>query len=283
MERVIYTNGVGRSITMDYDSTPYILQSITGLTAYEIRPVTRQGYGQHGMTLDALTLGVRPIRITYLVAAESMAGQYAARAAMPGIFSPLAGDGVLTYSNDHATRAITTTVTLAPTELANMGCLRQYEVELTAYDPCWRDVAEYGTRVQDFVGGLRLPLRFNATVRFAMRGQRKVVNLAGDVSSPLRAIFLGGCTNPRISLSTGEYIRINAAIAADERIEINTAYGRKSVDRIAADGTRTSVMDLMDDDSTMLQLQPGKNTVSFAADSGTPEVLLYWYNRYLGV
>lgn len=283
MESVTFISGTGRSISLTYGAPQCALLSITGLSALDIAPVTAKGYGQHGATLETTQLGPRPLRLSFSLQAASPDLLYQERDELTAIFSPLAGTGRLTYENDWAKRVIDAAVTLAPTETDVRGLYRIFEVELTAYDPLWRDPAETGVRIQDFVGGLVFPIKFNPTIRFAARGQQKVVNIRGSVAAPARIVFLGGCVNPKVSLDSGEFIQIEAEIAESERIEIDTTYGRRSVDRIEADGTRTSVVHLMTDDSTMFELQPGRHTVSFAADSGTPEVLLYWSNRYIGV
>lgn len=283
MERVTFISGTGRSISLTYGAPQCSLLSITGLSALDIAPVTAKGYGQHGATLETTQLGPRQLRLLFSLQAASPDLLYQARDELTAIFSPLAGTGRLTYENDWVKRVIDAAVTLAPTETDVRGLYRIFEVELTAYDPLWRDPTETGVRIQDFVGGLVFPIKFDSTIRFAARGQQKVVNIRGSMAAPVRIVFLGGCVNPKVSLDTGEFIQIEAEIAESERIEIDTAYGRRSVDRIAADGTRASVVHLMTDDSTMFELQPGRHTVSFAADSGTPEVLLYWSNRYIGV
>lgn len=283
MERVSFINGMGQSINLEYGAPQRALLSITGLSALDIVPVTKKGYGQNGETLEAVQVGPRTLRLSFSLKAASPDLLYQMRDEVTAIFSPLTGTGRLSYENDWAKRVIDVAVTIAPTETDVRGLYRIFEAELTAYDPLWRDPAETGVRIQDFVGGLAFPIKFDPAIRFAARGQQKVVNIRGSVAAPARIVFLGGCVNPKVSLDTGEFIRIEADIAEGERIEIDTTYGRRSVDRITADGTRTSVVHLMTDDSTMFELQPGRHTVSFAADSGTPEVLLYWSNRYIGV
>ena len=110
------------------------------------------------------------------------------------------------------------------------------------------------------------------------------IKIVGDVPSPIRAEFKNESVNPKLTLvNTGEFIKVQTTIADEEKLIINTAYGNKTVEHIAVDGTIENAYHLITLDSSFFSLPIGENQLSFIGESGTPEVYLYWRNYYVGV
>lgn len=285
MERFKFKNAYGASVVIDYDG-PNVLTGYEGLGVVEVVPRTVAGTQQIGYTLESVALGARIITITYLVEASNLVSAYANRAAISAAFNPLAGEGVLTYENDAVKRSITCSVTAPPDPIERNGVLNEYSVQLTAQNPLFYDPIETARLVQDFVGGLRFPIRFNPTIHFARRGDALSPVIIGDVPSPIRVEFRGGCTNPHITnVTTGEQLKIGNAdeiitLQDDERLVVCTEYGNKTASLIRADGEIVTVDDYVDDDSTFFSLPIGQSRITFAADAGSPQAYIYYRNWY---
>lgn len=164
--------------------------------------------------------------------------------------------------------------------------LKEYTVEFTAYNPLWRDVQQSALSLEDAVGGLTFPFKFDDSVKFLVTNDTSAtIEVVGDVPSPVRVEFVGGAYQPKIELSnTKEFIDVNIRIAKGEKLVITTDYGNKLVNKYNADGTITSANHLITSDSTFFSLQRGKNRVGFTSTAGDGvKVYLYWYNWYLGV
>ena len=286
MERFTFTSAHGKMIVIDYNG-PYILSpNYTGLSSAEIIPRVTKGYKQIGNSLQDTSMGVRIITIPFAVEASSLYEAYSRSAALGSVFNPLAGDGVLTYENDAVKRSIRCGVTATPDKGERNGTLIEYAVELTAQQPLFFDPIETVKMVQDFVGGLRFPIRFNPTIRFARRGDALTTTITGDVPSPIRVEFRGGCTNPRITnVKTGEFIKIgfegkDITLQEDEKLIVDTAYGNKTANLIRADGSIIAVDDYVDDDSTFFSLPVGASKTTFIADAGTPAAYIAYRNWF---
>lgn len=285
MERFTFVSGHGKTIVIDYDG-PIILIAYEGLGSVEVIPRVTKGYKQIGNSQQDISLGIRVMSITYAVAETSMAGAYGVGVANSSVFNPLAGEGILTYENDVVKRSIRCSVTATPEKGERNGTLIEYIVELTAQNPLFFDPIETVKMVQDFVGGLRFPIRFNPTIRFAQRGDELATTIIGDVPSPIKVEFRGPATNPRIiNLTTGEFIRIgfdgqDIELLAGEKLIVDTAYGNKTGDLIHADGSIIAVDDYIDDDSIFFSLPIGDGRIKFVADDGSPTVYITYRNWY---
>lgn len=285
MEKFTYTNANNQSVVIG-SHEDYQLIAATGLTAMEIVPYTIQGYRQNGYTLTNTQLGTRIISIEFAVFGKTDADFYNKRLELSKVFNPLLGEGVLVYDNGVIQRAIDVQVTQTiDVGTSHKNNLKTFTIELTAYNPLWRDVAENALLLGDFTGGLTFPFEFDDTVTFASRGAVSNIVISGDVPSPIRAEFKGGADTPILTLSqTGEFIKVNIELQEDEELIITTDYGNKIVNKREADGSLTSANHLISNDSTFFSLPIGENTLTFSATAGdNVEVYIYWYNWYMGV
>ncbi len=283
MEHIKITNKIG-SFEASYGNGN-ILLGYSGFSAAEVIPAIATGYGQHGSTMEGVYLGTRPMNIDFLIYGGTMAEIYKKKAEVSKILNPLAGECVLTYTNDHLSRSITAYITRMPAPTTRYGLAEAYSVELIAYNPFWYDVAENGLLLGDFTGGLRFPLRFMGNgVRFANKGAAANIVINGDIPSPIRAEFKNTAVNPTLTLeTTGEHIEVITSIEDGEKLTVHTEYGNKTVIKTDSTGIETSAYHLISIDSKFFSLQPGANRLSFEGDAGTPEVYIYWRNYFMGV
>ena len=286
MEKFTFINAKGQSVVIG-NTEDLQLTGATGLTATEIVPYTIQGYRQNGYTLTNVQLGARIISLDFALFGVTDADFYKKRLQLIGIFNPLLGEGTLVYENDVVTRAITVQVTQNMDVKTNHASnLKEYTIEFTAYNPLWRDARESALSLEDAVGGLTFPFKFNDSIAFTTTNDTSaIITVTGDVPSPLRVEFIGGAYQPRIELSnTREFIDVNIRIAKGEKLVITTDYGNKLVNKYNLDGTISSANTLITTDSTFFSLPVGENRVAFSSTAGDGvKVYIYWYNWYLGV
>lgn len=264
MEKFIYTNPKGASITIEYGAE-YILESYEGLAAAEIIPITTRGHGQNGVALNHTFLGTRIISIYFYVFADSMTSFYTKRRTLSSVFNPMMGEGTLEYTNNYITKVIRVLPTLLPTPVNKYGNLQLINIEFTAHDPFWYDKTETVSTMVDYVGGITL-------------------NNVGDYETPMRVEFSGITVNPQIlNQTTGELIKVNKSLTAGEKLIIDTSYGNKTVTHINNSSVRTSAYNLITNNSKFFSLQLGNNQIKYSADMGTPVIKIYWKNRFVGV
>jgi hypothetical protein len=286
MERFTFVSAYGRSIVIDYDG-PNVLEGYEGIGRGEVIQRATSGYKRIGNTLQETKYGIRIMTITFSIEADTMTEAYMRRSEMGSVFNPLAGEGILTYENNAVRRSIKCEVTQQPDPTERSGLLQQYQVELTAQESLWFDPDETVRLVQDFVSGLRFPIRFNPTIRFSRRGDALNSVNTGDVPAPIRTEFRGGCTNPRIVLTnTGEFIKIgysghDITLLNTDKLIVDTAYGNKTANLIHEDGTIVPVDDYIDDSSNFFSLPIGPYKVTFMADAGSPQAYIAYRNWYI--
>lgn len=282
MERFTYKNTSGNSASIGYHDD-LVLLGYDGLTTAEIVPTLSQGYNQYGYTLNRIGWGTRVITIKFLVAETDMEGVYGTRRRLQTIFNPnLTGE--LIYENDALRVAIDVFVSTPLTNTNRLGRLQEYEIELTAANPYFRDCDETAVVIEGFTGGITFPLQINNT-QFADAGTDVSINYQGDIPGAIRAEFQEECVNPTlINITTGEYIKVNTTLDEDDKLIITTGYGNKTVKHyVADDDTTEDAFHLIDLGSTFFELPQGRSKLSFTADTGTPKVILYYYQWYSGV
>ena len=264
MEKFTYTNRKGESLNIEYGGN-YILDGYDGLANTEIIPMTTKGYAQHGNTLNRTILGIRIISIYFYLFEDGMTNFYTKRRYLSSVFNPLLGEGVLEYTNNHTTKRINVLPTVLPTQVDKRGSLQLFNIELTAYDPFWYDNTETVSNMAGFESGLTL-------------------TNVGDYETPVRIEVVGAAVNPKITNSaTGQFLKVNKVLSANQKIVFDTAYGNKTVTFTDAIGASSNAYKLLTNDSKFFNLQIGANKLVYGGTSSTPVIKMYWRNRFVGV
>ncbi|MBU5487028.1 phage tail family protein [Clostridium sp. MSJ-8] len=176
-------------------------------------------------------------------------------------------------------------------KIDNVNDKLNFEVELLCTEPYLRDVAESKLDIALWRGAFHFPLICNSDNKIIMGVKEPSlianINNTGDVETGMIIEFraLGSVKNPSLfNINTREFIKINTTMSAGETIKVNTNVGRKSIIKINNDA-ETKIMNLLDIDSTFLQLSVGDNLFRHNADDGFNfmEVSIYFNPSYLGV
>lgn len=277
MERLIFTNAKGDSITFAYDGNDYFLDSWECFTM-PFNSFTTSGYNQVGETFNYSLIGARPITINVWLHGSNMADYYSKRERLIALFNPLYGMGTLNYDNGAINRTIDCYASNAVRETERKGNLRLLSIELQAPLPYWYNPVENGQKLYGFSGGLAFPFKFDTDITFGTSGATAHLTNGGDVETPVRVeIKNQSCVNPRI-VCGDKFIGINKTLTASDVLIIDTAYGAKS---ITINGV--SAMRYLMDGSTFLQLPQGDSTITLQMESGNPDVFIYWRDRFVGV
>lgn len=170
-------------------------------------------------------------------------------------------------------------------------CNGTFTIALKACYPYWED---YNTSKQDIAswrGRFHFPLRctINNKIVMGVKEPSLIANInnTGDVETGMIIEFraLGTVKNPSLfNINTREFIKVNSTMTAGEIIRVNTNVGHKSIVKVNND-VETKIMNLLDIDSTFLQLAVGDNLFRYNADDGFNfmEVSIYFNPSYLGV
>lgn len=283
-EKVTFINNRGHSIELS-NRLPFLLESVEGRGGVEANVQMQSAPYQDGATYIDTLLSTRPLTLQVSLIAESRDELNNLRHRISNIFNPKLGVGQLIYQNGDTERTIEVVVDGSPAFPVGDAKGKWYQktaINLIAPNPYWQGKEIENYKLEDFVGNFRFPFHF--PVRFATRGDSKLLINKGDVPTPIKVEFRGPVNNPRITnLTTGEFIKVNRAIPEGYKLILDTSFGNKRVEIVAPDGVIQNAFHYIDLESTFFNLDVGENRFSFITEGGNPEVYVEYKNRYLSV
>lgn len=285
MEKIIFTNARGQSVELK-NSRPFVMEYLSGKGDVSADVQMQSAPFQDGMTYIDSTLQSRSLSMQVSIMAESQNDLLEKRHYLASVFNPKLGPGTVIYENGDMRReikALSENVPVFPTGKDNVSARYQRAIiNLLCPSPFWEDVNLEKYKLEDFVGNFRFSFHF--PVRFATRGDSRLLVNNGDVPTPIKVEFRGPVTNPRITnLTTGEFIKVNRAIPAGYKLILDTSFGNKRVEIVAPDGVVQNAFHYIDLESTFFSLDVGENRFGFITDGGNPEVYVEYKHRYLSV
>jgi len=285
VEKVTFTNSRGQSIELS-NRRPFLLQSVEGKADVGVDIQTQKAPYQDGASYVDSLLQVRAIALNVSILADSQDGLIEQRQLLASVFNPKLGLGTLTYTKGTVNReikAIAENVPVFGVGKENNGMRFQRTIiNLLCPSPFWEDIATENYKLEDFVGNFRF--KFHFPVRFATRGDSRLLMNKGDVPTPIVVEFRGAAVNPKITnVSTGEFIRVNRTIPPGYKLVLDTSFGNKRVEIVAPDGVVENAFHYIDLDSTFFSLDVGETKFGFITEGGNPEVYVEYKHKYLSV
>ncbi len=199
-----------------------------------------------------------------------------------GFFSPYQG-GKLTVNYLDVTREIEYEVSSFKMNNTNvydeLSCL----LYLKCLDPSFKS-AQVSVPIHTLVGGWKW--KFSLPFRLKQYGELKQnIYNNGHIETPVEIYFKGPATSPQITNHrTGETIRVNRDLTADETLYINTQFLGKKVEVIKG-AAREDAWNYLDKNiSDFFWLQPGDNMIEYSSGSlKSIGVDIFYRERFLGV
>ena len=166
-------------------------------------------------------------------------------------------------------------------------------IEILCDDPLFSDLNDTTVGVALWSDEFVFPLEFalvGDTLIFGLRSASQIVEVtnSGDLATGMLITFTasGSVQGPKIiNISTQQYLQVNMALTAGQRLAIDTRGNVPKVTHYADDGTPTNVINLVTDTSRFLRLPLGVSSFSYTADANEEnlEVSVQYANRYLEV
>ncbi|WP_419877723.1 phage tail family protein [Brevibacillus centrosporus] len=284
MRKITFTNSRGESVALG-NSAPFLVTKLEGTGAVDADIQMQKSPFQDGRTFIDSLLDVRTLTIEGAILTYDPLERTKWRRKLVQVLSPKLGSGTLRYEYDGGVKEIKAIADGSPAfpDRQNIPA-QKFLLTLVCPEPFWVDDKYREYEMSDFVGGMQFPLRLGTM--FSVRGSKLVFKNAGDVESPIEIRFSGACQNPKVTnLTTGEFIRVNREIKANETLIITTAYGNKRVEIDDGEGNVQNAFHYIDLDSTFWQMKKGDNKIQYSTDDGATnvKVKIIWKQRYLGV
>lgn len=297
MQRIIYENPAGESVTITPNASPYIFESVTGVSAIDTQLIIHHPAGLDGALYRTLVLNDREVTVNLHVFGEDRQALYRNRLELIQLCASAGNKdertGKLWYINSAGAWWIPATVKQGPKERGERK--KNYlPMQIVFYcpNPLWRAEDATIDKLAYIAGGFKFPLCIPAItepkpgIKFGSRGYRAEIVNDGDSPAPVELEISGPATVPKIEHKrTGQYIAVNQELEVGDKLYINTEPGRKEVKITKATGEESNAMGLIDLNSTFFLLEPGNNLLEYTSGNDTTlaTVVVRTWSRYGGV
>lgn len=282
MRRLTYKNARGESII--FYMKPFLIESLEGIGEVDTSIQTQNSPYSNGVSFVDSTLQERFIDMEGKILDTNKQGIREKRRYMSRVLNPRIGLGEITLELDGATYKIDAIPEGTPTfPERSIDVWQSFSVSWQCPSPFWRSPNRTQRPLVAYTGLFTLPMTF--PFELGVSGSSTTVYNEGDVMSPVVIEIEGPTTNPQvINRTTGEFIKINRSISEGDKVVINTESGRRRIELVTSEGTKSIFGDL-DHDSSLFYLELGENKIEHVADSGNEkaEVIVKWQNMYAGV
>ena len=287
MDRYINLKLVQGNKSLELDETNYKIISIEGIDYPELDISTTSNAHYDGSYINSNRADKRTITIQ----AEYQFNDTEIERDKLLSFFNFKNVGTLIIDYSKRKKSIQYNISDFKSKIDNVNDKLNFEVELLCTEPYLRDVAESKLDIALWRGAFHFPLRCTTKNKIIMGVKEPSlianINNTGDVETGMIIEFraLGTVKNPSLfNINTREFIKVNSTMSAGEIIRINSNISHKSIVK-EIDGIQNKIMNLLDIDSTFLQLSVGDNLFRYDADDGFDfmEVSIYFNPSYLGV
>jgi len=285
------TATVGGATTNLSDGTLCYYVAQDGLGMPNVRRQTEQGPMQHGETDVGFRLEARMFRLFFDVPGADAGDVYDRRTSLLELFAPSDDPIVLRWVLPNGdTREIEAHARggLAFPTSQRRGYVERAMVTLRAPDPRFYDPTGESEVFSLPAGGgsLTVPTPVPMPVGASTLDQTETISYAGNWEEyPWRIRIEGPITNPKVeNLTTDEELEFASyAITTGQYIDIDCRHGYKTVVR---EDDSNIIAELSDDsDLGTFHLKTGNNDIRVTGTGAgaTTQVLVQYYNRYIGI
>lgn len=274
------------------DTEDILLSHIEGLGHPGATSQKSQGVAQDGENAEDALLDPRNIKVDITIRAKTREKLYELKRKIYRIINPKTynkntnkrGELLLYYTNDYKKYRIYARVEDSVDFNTRFLNHDKATISFLCVDPYWLDAEGIDIDIKSVRGGLKFPLILSNN--FALVTFYKEIENLGDIESPVQIEYTGPALNPTITNeTTGEYIKVNMEIGEKEKLVINTAEGKETVNLITPNKTE-DVYNNIDLNSTFFKLIIGKNLIKYSSDSETSKDsvrIIDYSNKYVGV
>lgn len=287
--KISCTNEDGLSMEFTSSFSPFLLENCDGIYEVSNNVVTNDNTNTDGATYYGSTTKMRNIVLTLADDSNS----FKARDYLYRLFKPKSA-GSFKYEEEEEARTIdyyVESVTFVP-----VGTAQVATVSLLCPDPFFYDLEDMVVQMSSWQKLWTFPHCFKSEKEeFGKRIKEKLKSINNDSAADnigIKVIMTaeGPVKNPALyHIENSEFIKIGTDsnplnLNMNDQVAITTGVNEKNV-YLLRNGEKTSINEYLDEGSTFLQLQSGKNSLRYEAESGEDylSVSVSFRYRYLGV
>ena len=284
-ESIIFSNTGG-------DTEDILLSHIEGLGYPGATSQKSQGISQDGSDAEEPLLNNREIKAQITIRTKNREKLYELRRKIYRIINPKTynkatakkGELLLHYTNDYKEYRIYARIEDIVDFNSRFMNHDKATISFLCVEPYFLDAEGINIDIKSVKGGLKFPLTLSN--HFALVSFYKEIDNKGDVEAPIQIEYTGPALNPRITNeTTGEYIQLNMELGEKEKLVINTAEGKETVNLITPHDVK-DVYNNIDLNSTFFKLIIGKNLIKYSSDAELSKDsvrIIDYTNKYVGV
>jgi hypothetical protein len=283
LRRLTYENSRGEVV--EFYQSPLLIESLTGIGEVGAIIQGQQTAYQDGDTyIDTIMQPRYPTMEGAITATDSLTIKNF-RKQILRVCNPKLGLGKLTLELDGDIKEIMGVVDGVPVfPERGQNIYQKFMITWKCPNPYWRDPQEVSRALRAYQGKFKLPSMF--PIELGISGDSIILTNDGDVEAPVTIDIQGPVTNPRvINKTTGQFIRINRSLSANEVLHIDTNDQNKRVEIYHNGATIEKAIGYMDHNSDFWKLEVGNNEIQYIADAGDGNaiVAIAWHNHYAGI
>lgn len=282
MRRLTYRNARGEEI--EFYLSPLVIESLTGIGEVDADIQSQTAPYQDGDQYIDTRLQPRFIALEGTISKSKLTEIKDYRQLILRTCNPKFGMGKITLELDGDIKEIDAVLDGGPVfPERGQNVFQKFSITWKCPNPYWKNLKQVSQPLKAYIGTFTLP--FTLPFELGISESRTVLYNEGNVSTPIRIDIQGPVTNPQIiNRTTGEWLRINRSIAADELLHIDTTPGQKKVE-IHRNDQVYSAFGYLDHDSEWITLDLGYNEIEHIADAGdnTSLVSITWNSYFIGM
>ena len=283
-----FVSDKGKELTLNYNNG-IVVGKVDGATGMAVNQKTAQGYQQVGVSLSALTVGGRDLRIDGFIFEENVQKKQE----LISTFAPFV-QGRLYWEDKYW---IDVAVKNAPQ--VDQEKDSHFTMRLFAPDPYFRSMDKSTAQNGITTNMFSFPLIFSGTTigdgrphQFGISSTSGTFNVPnnGQSEAPFDLEIEGtvDIVSPQLTdSSSGAFLLWNGTIAVGEKLRIYSESGRIRATLTDTNDEVTNVLGLIDDDSTLFRLPVGDNileaTAETAEQTAAMRTTISYYTLYSGV
>lgn len=278
-----YISSIGENIIISNKSL-YLLKNYSGFDMPDTDRKTTKGYGQDGVTFNAVTLKPREMKITGYINGSSRTETENEIDRLMLSFRQKE-TGILRCTTDCKSMDIECITTQLEVPYQKNWRFQEFTLNLIGPKVFFTDTSDNFVELTSWEGGMKFPFRL--PVKLAHRGEPtvKIFN-DGHEDTPVLIIFRGPAERPKIqNLTTGSYVAVNQQLAEDEALFISTEYENEYIE-IEKNGIRANAYNRIDPHGALdMTLKVGDNVLKYSSNSPaqTNAVEIRYRRRYLSI
>lgn len=292
MRKITCSNEDNIAMTFGDEFTPWLLQFCEGIYSISNKVYSSENTMTDGSTFLGSTTVMRNI-VLGLVSKDNHAIN---RNLLYQLFKPKS-KGIFTYIEQEGDFQEIRTIDyfVESIEITGTGSSRRAEVSLLCLYPFFQDIRDHVVSMSGWESRFVFPHEFNEPEELGIRRVEKLKQIdnessADNIGLTITIIAESAVTNPSMyHVECDEFIKIGTKqkpliLNRGDVLIITTHTNNKNVS-LKRSGVTNMINEYLDEDSTFLQLQNGKNNLRYGADSGEDymNVTVGFRYRYPGV